>query len=155
MTRIGSAPALLHAALQDIHAGLRDQAARLPDVAHDAALRTLLAEAKRGSGELADRLEHEGLSPNGPDNLWMGGVLDDAERDARSTQPGRLLDIALAGAIRKGKVAESAACDTALALAEGAGQVALIATVKVIRAEAARADAALLAVIRRLATDAD
>jgi hypothetical protein len=76
-------------------------------------------------------------------------VLDDAERDAAGTQPGRLLDIALAGAIRKGKAAEAVACDTALALL--ADEPSLVALVTDLRAEAADADAALLDAIRRLA----
>lgn len=152
MTRIASGPALLHAALQDIHAGCCDQASRLPDVAaDDPGLRQVLKAERAGSTARADRLAAVGLNPAGPANLWMSGVLDDAERDAASTEPGRLLDIALAGAIRKGKAAEVVACDTALALARAQGDQAIEAAVEAIRAEVAAADAALLSVIVRLA----
>lgn len=119
MTTISSAAALLHAAVQDLHVGKRDAAARLPAVAaqsHDPALRTLLeAEAARAAAQ-AGRLEACGLDPSGPRNLWMHGILDDAERDARSTEPGRLLDIALIGAIRKAMAAQIVSSETALAL---------------------------------------
>lgn len=120
MSLIASAASLLHAAVQDLHAGKRDAAGRLPGIAaqaSDPALVAILnAEARRAAGQ-ADRLEQCGLDTARPKNLWMAGILDDAERDGRSTEPGRLLDIALVGAIRKGMAAQIVSSETALALA--------------------------------------
>lgn len=115
-----TAAALLHAALQDLHAGKGAQAARLPalaDECEDQSLADLLRREAARADEQAGRLRDAGVATAGPPNLWMGGVLDDAERDTRQTKAGRLLDIALIGAIRKGKAAEIVAAETALALA--------------------------------------
>lgn len=120
MTLIASAASLLHAAVQDLYAGKADAVARLPGIAEqatDGALRTLLSEEAGRAEAQAARLRQAGLNPAGPANLWMAGILDDAERDGRSTEPGRLLDIATIGAIRKAKAAEIVSSETALALA--------------------------------------
>lgn len=120
MTLIASAASLLHAAVQDLHAGHADAAGRLPDIATlatDAALGAIFRDEGPRAAEQAERLVVAGLAPAGPPNLWMAGILDDAERDGRSTQSGRLLDIALIGAIRKGMAAMIVAAETALALA--------------------------------------
>ena len=52
-----------------------------------------------------------------PENLWMTGILNDADRDAQSHQRGPLLDTALIGALRKAKAAEIVSIETAMALA--------------------------------------
>jgi ferritin-like metal-binding protein YciE len=120
MSTARSAPELLHAALQDLHAGKADQAERLPVLAatcSDATLADAFTGEARRVADQADLIRRAGIAVDGPDNLWMAGVLDDAERDTRQTEPGRLLDIALIGAIRKGKAAEIVAWETAIALA--------------------------------------
>ena len=61
-----------------------------------------------------------------PENLWLNGILNDGERDTRPTQPGRLLDIALIGAIRKAKAAEIMPSETVIALARDLGNSALL-----------------------------
>lgn len=146
MTLIASAASLLHAAVQDLHAGKRDAATRLPDVAAKATDRALVnilsAEAERAAAQ-AERLAATGLNPDGPKNLWMAGILDDAERDGRSTEPGRLLDIALVGAIRKAKAAEIVSSDTALALAREVGDRAMGEAVETNRREEIGSDKAL------------
>ena len=148
MTRIASAAALLHTAVQDIHAGKRDAAARLPGIAEQASDPVLIdllhLEAQR-AGEQAERLAATGIDTAGPNNLWMAGILDDAERDGRSTQPGRLLDIALIGAIRKAKAAEIVSADTAIALAGELGDAAIGAAVAANRAAEVATDRALKA----------
>jgi hypothetical protein len=151
MTRISSGASLFHAAVQDLHAGFTDQAKRLPLDGHDPQLVKILRDEREAAIRRATDLIDLGLNPDGPVNLWMKGVLDDAERDTRSTEPGALLDIALAGAIRKGKVAEVAACDTALALGPTANSVQIVDLVAVIRCESQAAAGALLEVIQRLA----
>lgn len=146
MTTIASVASLLHAAVQDLHAGKRDAADRLPGVAakaSDPALVDLFTgEAARAVAQAA-RLAATGLDASGPRNLWMAGILDDAERDSRSTEPGRLLDIALIGAIRKAKAAEIVSSETAIALAREVGDMALGDGVAANRAEEIASDRGL------------
>lgn len=148
MTRISSAASLLHTAIQDLHAGKRDAAVRLPKLAaaaRDPALIALL----RAEAALADaqalRLAGVGGDLSGPDNLWMRGILDDAERDARTTDPGRLLDIALVGAVRKAKAAEIVSSETAIALALQLDQRAMATAVTANREEEIATNRALKA----------
>lgn len=154
MTRTASFASLLHVALQDLHAGKRAQAERLPairDAARDPELvAILLAEIDRVAAQ-AERLAVAGGDMNGPENLWMGGVLDDAERDARSHQPGPVLDVALVGAVRKAKAAEIVSSETALALARRLGLDAAEAAVAANREEEIAADQALKARLEALA----
>lgn len=148
MALIASAPSLLHAAVQDLHAGKRDAAGRLPGIAaraSDEALSALLEAQAASATAQADRLSACGLDPSGPKNLWMAGILDDAERDGRSTEPGRLLDIALIGAIRKAKAAEIVSSETALALATETGDQAIAVAVALNIDEEIAADHALRA----------
>ena len=146
MTRTSSLPALLHVAVQDLHAGkllLRDRLPALAKTAGDAALVGLIeAEAAR-AGDQADRLAAAGGDMAGPDNLWMSGILDDADRDARSDGRGRILDVALVGAIRKAKAAEIVSSETAIALAGATGQESILAAVSENRTEEIAADRAL------------
>ena len=143
---IASAASLLHAAVQDLHAGKRDAVDRLPAVADqvtEPALAKLLhAEAGRAATQV-ERLAATGLNTSGPKNLWMAGILDDANRDGRSTEPGRLLDIALVGAIRKAKAAEIVSSETAIALASELGDEGLAAAVRANRDEEIATDRAL------------
>ena len=119
MGRTASKAALLHVALQDLRAGKASLAERLPaiaDAAADARLAASLSE-EVALAEAAGRRLAEIGGGGGPDNLWMAGILDDADRDARSHQPGAILDIALIGAVRKAKAAEIVSFETAIALA--------------------------------------
>lgn len=119
-TIASSRAALLHVALEDLHSGKIAQAERLGYIAakcSDAALTDLVRrEADRAAAQ-ALRIREAKVAVAEPKNLWMTGILDDAERDTRQTQPGRLLDIALVGALRKAKAAEIVSSDTAMALA--------------------------------------
>lgn len=146
MTKTASRAALLHVALQDLHAGKRAQVERLPaicEAAHDPALRALLsAEIARAAAQ-AERLAGVGGDMEGPANLWIAGVLDDAERDARSDAPGPLLDVALVGAVRKAKAAEIVSAETSIALALAEGLGAIAAAVKANRAEEIESDRTL------------
>ncbi len=90
----------------------------------------------------ADTLRGTGEDLDGPPNLWMAGILDDAERDTRSIAAGPFPDVALIGAIRKAKAAEIVSYETAVATAETLGS----ATAKICDAilrEESDADAAL------------
>lgn len=154
MTRTASAASLLHAAVQDLHAGKIDAADRLPAIAaqaHDADLRSVLDDEVQRARAQAARLAACGVDASGPDNLWMKGILDDAERDGRSTEPGRLLDVALIGAIRKAKAAEIVSSETALALAAELGDAGLTGVVALNRDEEIATDRALRDRLRALA----
>jgi ferritin-like metal-binding protein YciE len=114
-----SSAELLELCLWDIHAGCRDSAERLPQIviyATDARLRTKLGACIYGANSRAQNISNVAKSPGGPENLWMAGILNDAQRDTRSIKEGQLLDIALIGAIRKALASEQASTKTALAL---------------------------------------
>lgn len=153
MTLIASRASLLHTALQDLHAGKVDAARRLPklaDATRDDALGTVLRDEAGRAREQARRLAEVGGDMAGPKNLWMAGILDDAERDARSTQPGPLLDLALVGAVRKAKAAEIVSSETALALALASGEQGAADAIGMNRDEEIATDQALKAVLVRL-----
>lgn len=146
MTRTSSKAALLHIAAQDLHAGkllLRDRLPALAEAATDTALRQLIAEDATLADAQAGRLATAAGDMAGPANLWMTGILDDAERDADSHQPGPILDVALIGAIRKAKAAEIVSSETAIALAGETGQDAILAAVTANRDEEIATDRAL------------
>ncbi len=65
----------------------------------------------------------------------MAGILDAADRDARATQAGRLLNIALVGAVRKAMAAQIVSSETAIALARNLDHVALLEAMSANRAE--------------------
>lgn len=152
MTRTASAAALLHVALQDLRAGKAMQVERLGTLIEsvsDPELKELLADERMRADTQSARLDALADTAGAPENLWMKGVLDDAERDTRSHQPGRLVDIAVIGAVRKAKAAEVVSSETAIALAaqEAPGMVGALAEN---RREETAADAALQARLRAL-----
>jgi ferritin-like metal-binding protein YciE len=154
MTSIASTASLLQAAVQDLHAGKADAATRLLSLAGhatDPELAELLGREAGRAGEQAQRIAGTGVDGEGPHNLWMAGILDDAERDTRQTQPGRLLDIALIGAVRKAKAAEIVSSETAIALAEALADEPLAAVVRANHGEEIATDRALKAMLERLA----
>ena len=120
MTLTSRMAALLHVALQDLRSGKALLVERLPSIATavgDARLSALLAAETDRAVVAHGRLDHAG-GEGGPNNLWMAGILDDADRDATSHQSGAIRDVALTGAIRKAKAAEIVSLDTAIALAD-------------------------------------
>jgi ferritin-like metal-binding protein YciE len=135
MVTTSSAAALLHVALQDLHAGKEAQAVRLPALAaqcHDAVLKKLVdAEAARAASQAA-RIRGVAANVTGTENLWMAGILDDAERD-----------IALIGAIRKAKAAEIVSSETAMALAREVDVSDLLVAVTANRTEEIETDRGL------------
>lgn len=157
MAKTSSMAALLHVAVQDLHAGKLLQCDRLPplaDSAQDGVLKQLIeAEAAR-VGAQAERLAAEAGDMSGPKNLWITGILDDADRDARSHQPGAILDIALVGAVRKAKAAEIVSDETAIALARAGGQDAILAEASANRDEEIASDRALKERLHALAVEA-
>lgn len=154
MTSIASRASLLHTAVEDLYAGKLDAAARLPRLAEAAAasaLAALLRDEADHAAEQARRLAEVAGELGRPKNLWMAGVLDDAERDTRQTQSGALLDIALIGAVRKAKAAEIVSSETAIALARRLDDPTILAAVERNRAEEIATDRALKALLDDLA----
>jgi len=128
MSTTDSADALLTVALQDLRAGIDMLVERLSDIgkaAEGEALRQAIESLIEEAGRAATELAATGRAEGGPENLWMKGILDDAERDTGSVAAGPLLDTAIIGALRKGLAAAGAAYDTALALARALGEVGL------------------------------
>jgi ferritin-like metal-binding protein YciE len=137
---------LLQVCVQDLHAGCRAVQARLPGIAshaEDAQLRATLGELSETASQRAARLAATGCSIEGPENLWMAGILDDAERDTRSIAPGELLDLALVGAVRKALAAEDVSIETAIALADRLSGAATLDAVRNNATEVQRLDGAL------------
>jgi len=115
-----SRAALLHVALQDLRAGkalLIDRLPALADAAAADALRDVLERDRTNARRHAARLDNVADLAGGPPNLWMAGILDDADRDATSHLRGAIRDTALIGALRKAKAAEIVSIETAMALA--------------------------------------
>lgn len=146
MAKTSSKAALLHVAAQDLHAGkllLRDRLPSLARAASDADLARLIEAETARAGAQAERLATAAGDMTGPENLWMAGILDDADRDARSEQRGAVLDIALIGAIRKVKAAEIVSSETAIALARHVDHADILNAVLANRDEEVAADRAL------------
>lgn len=157
MTRTASAAALLHVCLQDLHAGKAMQVERLGvlvEAVQDGDLKAVLRSEISQVVEQRDRLAALADVSGAPTNLWMKGVLDDAERDTQSHQPGRLLDIAAIGAVRKAKAAEIVSSETAITLAANEAS-ALLAVLQSNREEEIATDRALRARLLALAGVAD
>lgn len=124
MSEIESARALLVEALQDLADAEAALAERGPAIVHaisDAPLRTMTADDVAASGAAAALLgrllgELE-ADARGSDNIWLRAILDDGERDVATVAKGVWRDVALTGALRKGKQAQRVSYETAIALA--------------------------------------
>jgi ferritin-like metal-binding protein YciE len=137
MSLTASRAALLHIALQDLRAGKALLIERLPplaDAVSDAALREVIERDRANARRHLARMDELADLAGGPANLWMAGILDDADRDAKSHLPGAILDTALIGALRKVKAAEIVSIETALALA-GSEAPAMLASLSANHAE--------------------
>lgn len=137
MSLTASRAALLHVALQDLRVGKALLIQRLPalaDAAHDERLREVIERDRSNARHQAARMDELADLSGAPANLWMSGILDDADRDSKSHQPGVILDTALIGALRKAKAAEIVSTETALALA-GSQAPAMLASLGANHAE--------------------
>lgn len=122
---VSTIPQLLIDCLHDLSDGHRQLSRRLGDTiagaTDDPSFGQVLQLLGRDAGEAAEELKSasDQLSLKEPDasNLWMKGILDDAERDIEMIDRGRLLDIALVGAIQKALASCDVSFDTALAVA--------------------------------------
>lgn len=122
---------LLQLCLWDLYAGCQMIERRLPAVARraaDAHWRTEVQALPEAARLRAQRMHAAaaGGCENGPDNLWMRGIMDDAERDTRSIAAGFLLDLAMIGAVHKAIAAELASIRTAQAISARLGESATL-----------------------------
>ncbi|WP_338446320.1 DUF892 family protein [Pelagerythrobacter marensis] len=141
----------------DLAAGARLLARRTPAVADKAdepALRHSLGQLRSEAETCADRLFATTGERSGPENLWMAGILDDAERDTRTLPVGPLLDLAIVGAIRKALQAQRASLDTAQVVARQLADSAAIATLMSCREATEARDRALFDLLGPLARTA-
>jgi ferritin-like metal-binding protein YciE len=157
MAEVEDPTALLVMALRDLYDGENALAGWLPSVRDNIADRALAAiveedhaRSERQRSELGAILGALGEMPGGPPNIWLRAILDDARNDIAKVAPGPLLDIALTGALRKGKQSERVSYETAIGLAALLGHAHAERTLRAIRDEEAAADAALADVLERL-----
>lgn len=151
--------ALLIVALQDLHDAETAWTEHAPDLQRNASYRiaAYLAEEARTAQVQAERLKSAiaTLDGNvdGPRNIWLRAILDDAARDADTIASGPLRDTALLGAFRKGKQAERVSYETAIGLARRMNLDEIVRTLTVSRDEEARTDAALVILLDAILRD--
>jgi len=160
MPQVDSARGLLIEALQDMADAARALAERgeaLAAAVSDEPLRALiradLPNAESEAASLAELLARLDAGAQGADNIWLRAILDDACRDTETEVPGRWRDVALAGALRKGKQAQRVSYETAMALAAHLGDAGMASGLEGLRNGAARMDAVLAARLRALVGD--
>lgn len=124
MANVDTPRALLVMAVQDLYDGECAMVERLDNVRSclaDEAMRELVEQDTARSGTqreaLADIARALDAAPDKAENVWLRAILDDADNDCTSIVQGPLRDIALAGALRKGKQSQRVSYETALALA--------------------------------------
>lgn len=127
MVKTKSKDELLHVCVQDLYAGRTLAATKLPTVASAAGegLCALVQAMQQQYAEEAAQFERTGYDLDGPENLWMAGIMDDAERDTRTIARGLLLDIAIIGAVRKALAADAVSLETAVVVAHSLGEESL------------------------------
>jgi ferritin-like metal-binding protein YciE len=157
MAEVETPTALFVMALRDLYDGENALAGWLPSVREnieDADLAAIVGEdherSERQRSDLAGILRALGEMPGGPPNIWLRGILDDARNDIATIASGPLLDIALTGALRKGKQSERVSYETAVGLATMLGLDDAARMLRTICDEEAATDAALAEVLERL-----
>jgi ferritin-like metal-binding protein YciE len=149
---------LLVIALRDLHAGEQLWLERLPGLREAAgpALRHFIeGECERAvvqARELEEMATELDTDVAGSPNLWMSGILDDAKRDSETIGAGKLRDVALIGAFRKGKQAERVSYETAMGLSEYLFLTDILEVLTTIRSAEIAADADLKAQLSQLLT---
>lgn len=156
MSKTAGEDELLLVAIQDLHAAELAWQSRLPAVRGKTGpeLREAIdaeciraAEQAAGLAVIAERL---GGAPKGAPNIWLNAILDDAERDIATIEAGRPLDIALVGALRKGKQSERVSYETAMGLASKLGETEIAHELTRIRDAEGAADAELNVILSQL-----
>ena len=157
MADVSTPRALLIMAVQDLYDAERAMVERLGGVCANVRDDGLSAIIERDRERSEDRCETlAGIArpldadPSDADNIWLRAILDDADNDASTIEPGPLLDIALAGALRKGKQSQRVSYETAVALAQQLDMPDAAQSLKDIAAADGETDAALGEALRRL-----
>lgn len=144
---------LLQSCVQDLHAARRVAIERLPAIIEAAGpdLRAILQNLRDDYAAQAREFEATEHALEGPENLWMAGVMDDAERDTQSIVRGVLLDVALVGAVRKGVAADAVSLETAVAVARSLGRESDAGLAQRMRDTAASFDERLRLLLQQIA----
>ena len=153
MSQTATREDLLQACVQDLHAARQVAVERLPGIIGHAGppLAKRLQDLLETYGNETGEFEETDVSLDGPENIWMAGVMDDAERDTRSIVRGALLDTALIGAVRKGVAADSVSLQTAIAVANSLGRADIAALTQRMRERSGDHDARLAALLQEIA----
>lgn len=113
--------ALLLVAVQDLYDAETAWTERLDGFAAKTGITGFIAGHRERSSTQRDRLDEVartlGGDPEGPENIWLRAILDDADRDCATIVGGPLRDIAVVGAFRKGVQSERVSYETAIGLA--------------------------------------
>ena len=143
---------LLQACIQDLYAARQVAVERIPCIIGEAGadLAKLLSDLVETYRDEARQFEGTEISLDGPENIWMAGVMDDGERDTRSIVRGALLDTALIGAVRKGVAADSVSLETAIAVANALGRHDIAALTQRMRERSGDHDARLAALLQEI-----
>jgi ferritin-like metal-binding protein YciE len=147
---------LLVVAVQDLHDAERAWVEKLPALADKASAGLSafagpeLARSEEQAARLAQIAGDLDSPPDGAPNIWLRGILSDAERDAQTIVAGPLRDIALVGAFRKGKQSERVSYETAIGLANALHLPEASRSLTLSRDEEARADAELEQLLKAL-----
>ena len=153
MSKTASKEDLLQACVQDLHAARQAAAGRLPCIVGEAGpeLAKLIERLAETYAAEIRQFEETDISLEGPENIWMAGVMDDAERDTRSIVRGPLLDTALIGAVRKGVAADSVSLETAIAVARSLEREDIARLAERMREHSGDHDARLRALLQQIA----
>ena len=125
MPEVSSLHALMVTCLRDLRAGEEETLKRFPavinavrDPATQLAMQQRLSDARERASLLDDLGRTLEIDPMGDENIWMDGMLTDAEGDMTTEEPGPLLDLALIGAVRKMVNASLVSYETAVAVSD-------------------------------------
>ena len=153
MSQTATKEDLLQACVQDLHAARQVAVERIPCIIGEAGadLAKLLSDLVETYRDEARQFEGTDISLDGPENIWMAGVMDDGERDTRSIVAGALLDTALIGAVRKGVAADSVSLETAIAVANSLGRDDIAALTQRMWERSGDHDARLAALLQEIA----
>lgn len=161
MAEVENARELLIMAIKDLHDGECAMVERLGPVrehASDPMMQELIAEDRSRSEDQRNTLEAIARALDGAPgearNIWLRAILDDADNDARTIARGPWRDVALAGALRKGKQSQRVSYETAIALARRLEMPGWADTLDGMAVTAEATDTALGQVLERLCQQA-
>ncbi|WP_298813861.1 DUF892 family protein [uncultured Sphingomonas sp.] len=125
MPEVSSLHGLMVTCLRDLRKGEEETLKRFPavlnavrDSATQLAMQQRLSDARERASLLDDLGRTLEINPMGDENIWMDGMLTDAEGDMETEEPGPLLDLALIGAVRKMVNASLVSYETAVAVSD-------------------------------------